>query len=146
MSNNYQKSCVQEFNNTSTVINPTTAGGVQVTFGNTCTKTGCSICPQLNGVKILNSGLYEFNFDASYLNGTAAGSIKAQLYRDGSPVPCAFASDGLVASEVGNLTFSTRLRIPTCCAIQPNFTVVFTGDGVTALTLQHVALGVTKLA
>lgn len=146
MPNSYQKSCVQEFNNTPTTINPVTAGGVQVTFGNTCTKTGCSISPQLNGVKILNSGLYEFAFDASYLNGTTAGTIKAQLYKDGVQVPCALASDGLVASEVGNLAFSTRLKIDTCCALQPNFTIVFTSDNVTALTLQHVSFGVTKLA
>lgn len=146
MSNTYQKSCVQQFNNTPTVINPTISGGVQATFGNTCTKTGCSILPQLNGVKILNSGLYEFVFDASYLNDTAAGTIKAQLYKDGVALPCAFASDGLVASEVGSLTFSTRLRVDTCCAVQPNFTVVFTGEGATSLTLQHVSFGVTKLA
>lgn len=143
---NYQKSCVQQYNNTPTIINPTVSGGVHATFGNTCTHTGCSIRPQLNGVRILNSGLYEINFDASYLNGTAAGSIKAQLYKDGVPVPCALASDGLVASEVGNMTFSTRLKINSCCAVQPVFTVVFTSDEVTSLTIQHVSLGVTKLA
>ena len=143
---NYQKSCVQQYNNTPTVINPTVSGGVQATFGNTCTHTGCSIRPQLNGVRILNSGLYEINFDASYLNGTAAGSIKAQLYKDGVPVPCALASDGLVASEVGNMTFSTRLKINSCCAVQPVLTVVFTSDEATSLTIQHVSLGVTKLA
>lgn len=146
MPNSYQKSCVQEFNNTPITIDPTVAGGVQVTFGNTCTKTGCSIAPQLNGVRILNSGLYEFAFDASYLNGATPGTIKAQLYKDGVPVPCALASDGLVAAEVGNLTFSTRLRVNTCCAMQPNFTIVITSDDVTALTLQHVSLGVTRLA
>lgn len=146
MSNRYQKSAVQEYNNTAILIDPTTVGGVQVSFGNTCTKTGCSIIPQLNGVKIQNSGLYEFTFDASYLNGATPGTIKMQLYKDGVPAPCAFASDGLVADEVGNLTFSTRLCVNSCCALQPNFTIVITGTGTTALTLQHVSFGVTRLA
>lgn len=144
--NNYQKSCVETYNNTPTVINPTVTGGVPAVFGNVATRTGCSIQNNTNGVTVEKGGLYEFNFDASYLNGATAGTITAQLYKDGVPVASALASDSLAANTQGNLSFSTRLRVATCCAIQPVFTVVFTGTAATAVTIQHVALGATRLA
>lgn len=145
MNSIYQKSCVELYNNNSTEIDPTTTGGVPVAFGNTQTKTGVSIAPQLNGVQILSSGLYEFAFDASFTNGAAAGLLEAQLYKDGVPVASASASDGLAATEDGNLSFTTRLKVSACCATQPTFTVVLTGTS-TAVTLTHVAFGVIKQA
>lgn len=146
MSCNYQKSCAEVYNNTLTIIDPTVTGGVPAVFGNTATRTGCSMVINTNGVTIEHGGLYEFNFDASYLNGATAGTITAQLYKDGSPVDSAISTDGIAANTAGNMSFSTRLRVPTCCAVQPTFTVVFTGTAATAVTIQHVALGVTRLA
>lgn len=146
MSCNYQKSCVEVYNNTPTTINPTVNGGVPAVFGNTATRTGCSMDVNTNGVTIEHGGLYEFAFDASYLNGATAGTLTAQLYKDGSPVGSALANDELTANGIGNMSFSTRLKVPTCCAVQPVFTVVFTGTLATAVTIQHVVLGVTRLA
>lgn len=52
MSCNYQKSCVEVYNNTPTTINPTVNGGVPAVFGNTATRTGCSMDVNTNGVTI----------------------------------------------------------------------------------------------
>ena len=143
----YQKSCVQEYSDTSLVINPSTDGGIKATFGNICTDTGISICPQLNGVKIQKGGLFEFAFDA-VVSSSAVGTIMVQLYKDGSPLPCALDEETFTTATAAfkGLHFSTRLQIGVCEMTKPIFTVIFTSSDLTTLTVLHVSLGVTKLA
>lgn len=142
---NFQKSVLETCSNTPVTIDPTVTGGVPATFNVTPTDTGCSIDGQPSGARICKGGLYEFSFD-TFVTSTAAGTVKVQLYKDGVPLPCAQDSVTLVASAIENMHFSTRLEVACCCAIQPVFTVVFTSADVTALTVNHTALGVVKLA
>lgn len=144
MNRQFQKSALQAYNNVSTAINPTTP--YTLTLGNVCTDTGCSIKAQNSGVKIVNSGLYTFHFDASVVNGATVGTLQAQLYKDGVPLPCSLADVSLDANVAGNLSFETTLAVNTCCNIQPVFTVVFTSDAITDLTIVHTNLGVVKQA
>lgn len=141
---NYQKSSLNIYNNTATTIDATTP--TPATFGNIATNTGCSIRPQLNGAQVLHGGLYEITFDASFLNGTTAGALTAQLYRDGVPVPQALATDAVGATEDGSLSFTTVIPIMACNVVKPIFTVVFSSPTITAITINHVALTMIKQA
>ncbi len=143
--NRYRKSALETCSNTPVTIDPTVVGGVPATFNTTPTSTGCSISGQPGGAKICNGGLYEFSFD-TFVTSAAAGTVKVQLYKDGVAMPCAQDSVTLVAGATENMHFSTRLEVACCCAINPVFSVVFTSTDVTALTVNHTALGVVKLA
>lgn len=146
MSNFYQKSCVQIYNNTPAKVLLPMMGGTDVTFGDIETKTGCSIGVDNNGVRICNSGLYEFSFDGSFEVPGKIGDLTAQLYKDGAPVSSAQAVSSIAKTGSESLSFSTRLRVGTCCAIHPKFTVVLSGPDISEITVNHVALGVTRLA
>lgn len=141
----FQKSVLQSCSNTPVTVDPTVVGGVPATFNTTPTDTGCSIGGQTGGAKICKGGLYEFTFD-TFVSSAAAGTVRVQLYKDGVPLPCAQDSVTLAAGATGNMHFSTRLEVACCCAVQPVYTVVFTSTDVTALTVNHTALGVVKLA
>lgn len=143
--NRYRKSVLEQCNNTAITINPSVTGGVPITFNVTPTDTGCSIDGQPGGARIRNGGIYEFSFD-TFVTSATAGTVQVQLYKDGSPLPCARDSITLAAAATGNMHFSTRLEVACCCAVNPVFTVVFTSPTITALVVNHVALGVVKLA
>lgn len=143
--NRYRKSVLEQCNNTPTTIDPSVVGGVPATFNVTATDTGCSINGQNGGAQIRNGGLYEISFD-TFVTSAAAGTVRVQLFRDGVALPCAIDSVTLAAGATGNMHFSTRLEVACCCAVNPVFSVLFTSTDITALTVNHTALGVVKLA
>lgn len=143
--NRYRKSVLQQCGNTNITIDPSIVGGVTATYDTTPTDTGCSIQAQNGGAKIQNGGIYEISFD-TYVTSAAAGTVVVQLYKDGVALPCAKDSVTLAAGATGNMHFSTRLEVACCCAVNPVFTVRFTSTDITALVVNHTALGVTKLA
>ena len=143
--NRYRKSVLETCSNTPVTIDPTVAGGVPAVFNTTPTDTGCSIDGQTGGARIRNGGLFEISFD-TFVTSATAGTVKVQLYKDGVPMPCAQDSVTLAAAATGNMHFSTRLEVACCCAVNPVFTVVFTSTDITALVVNHTALGVVKLA
>lgn len=143
--NRYRKSVLETCSNTPVTIDPTTVGGVPAVFNTTPTDTGCSIDGQTGGARIRNGGIYEFSFDA-FATSATAGTVKVQLYKDGVPLPCAQDSVSFSAASTRGMHFSTRLEVACCCAVNPVFTVVFTSTDITALVVNHTALGVVKLA
>lgn len=143
--NRYRKSVLETCSNTPVTIDPTVVGGVPAVFNTTPTDTGCSINGQTGGAQIRNGGLFEFSFD-TFVTSAAAGTVRVQLYKDGVPLPCAQDSVTLAAGATGNMHFSTRIEVACCCAVNPVFTVVFTSTDITALVVNHTALGVVKLA
>lgn len=142
----YQKSALETYSNTTQTVNPSTAGGASVTFTNVSTDTGCSIESQNGGARILCGGLYEFTVDATFSLVATPGTVTVQLYQNGVPLPCAQASVSMIVDDVDSVSFSTRMCVSTCQALQPSYTVVFTSDAVTELNVTHVALGIVKLA
>lgn len=141
----YRKSVLETCSNTPVTIDATVVGGVPATFGTIATDTGCSIQAMANGARILSGGIYEISFD-TFISSAAAATVNVQLYKGGTPLPCARDSVTLAAGATGNMHFSTRLEIACCRAINTDLTVVFTSTDGTAVSVNHTALGVVKLA
>lgn len=143
--NRYKKSVLEICSNTAVTVDPSATGGVPASFNITATDTGCSIEGSAGGARILNGGIYEISFD-TFVTSAAAGTVRVQLYQNGVPLPCAIDSVTLAAGATGNMHFSTRIELSCCKAISPSLTAVFTSDDITALVVNHTALGVVKLA
>lgn len=74
--------------------------------------TGCSMVPMASGARIAHGGLYEVASSVQ-INATAAGTVSAQLYLDGTPLPDTLRT---VTAEVG----LTVIPIETLLCLQQN--------------------------
>lgn len=95
--------------------------------------TGCSMEPMSSGARIRNAGLYSVNANVQ-VNGTAAGTVSAQLYLDGVPLPDTLRT---VTAAVGLtvLPLETLLCLPGNCCCGHTVQVYVFGAAVGDVTL-----------
>lgn len=74
--------------------------------------TGCSMVPMASGARIAHGGLYDVASSVQ-INATASGTVSAQLYLDGTPLPDTLRT---VTTEVG----LTVIPIETLLCLQQN--------------------------
>ena len=95
--------------------------------------TGCSMEPMSSGARIRNAGLYSVNANVQ-VNGTAAGTVSAQLYLDGVPLPDTLRT---VTAAVGLtvIPLETLLCLPGNCCCGHTVQVYVFGAAVGDVTL-----------
>ena len=92
-------SAIYTVNNTNQAVTTSDDAFVQVPFGSVVRRFGKAL--QLDGGSIVAFGSGYFDCEASLsVSPTAIGTISAQLYQDGNPVPGAIATG--YASTAGN--------------------------------------------
>lgn len=138
--NNYAKSCIRVYNNTTQTVTATSTP--LILEGTPVVESGCSLTLNASSITINKSGLYHLSADVT-ITPTAAGTSVIQLYKDGIALPCAIAQD---TAEDGN-TFTahveTDICVNACCVNRPIITLVVSGvDG----TINHTCVGALRLA
>lgn len=127
-----------------TVAQATTAAGTTVNvLGSLLTNTGCSIDTNNAGFRINNSGLYRIRYVITF-TAAAAGTMVAQLFKDGVALPCTLVQNTVAAGSVYTIAVEApALVVGTCCNICPNITAVVSGvNG----TVDYVCASAVKLA
>lgn len=122
-------------NNTATLV---AANGI-VPLGNAIHGYGKGIRLNGNSIQIYNSGYYKISANLS-VSVTGTGTITAQLYKNGSPIPGALASatPGAAAAVV-NLEIDWLVR-RNCCG-DDIYTIVLSDSG----TVNNVTTYVEKV-
>ena len=138
--NPYAKSAVRAYNNAEQAF---VADGTTLTIeGTPVVDTGCSLKLNPAGITVNNSGLYHISVDITFVPD-AVGTATVQIYRDGSPLPCAISETTVAAGDTYTTHIETDLCIKTCCAVQPVFSIQISG---VAGTVNHICAGAVKLA
>lgn len=121
-----------------------TATGTTVgVLGNLATNTGCSVETNGDGFKINASGLYNVRYAITFTAGEA-GTLTAQLFKDGVALPCALAQNTVAAGNVYTVIVEApAIVVGACCNICPNITAVVSG---VAGTVNYVSASVVRLA
>ena len=123
-----------------TVVATGTSVGV---LGSLITDTGCSVNTTNAGFKINASGLYRIRYAITF-TAEDAGTMTAQLLKDGVALPCTLVQNTVAAGSVYTVTVeSPALVVGTCCNICPTFTAVVGG---VAGTINQVCASVVRLA
>lgn len=112
-------------------------------LGSVLTDTGCSIETTNVGFRISNSGLYRIRYALTF-TADAAGTMTAQLYRDGIALPCSLVQNTVAAGDVYTVEVEApALVVGTCCNINPTITAVVGG---VAGTVDYVCASAVRLA
>ena len=139
--NRNYKSAQVAFNTTAQTV-AATGTGIGV-LGSLLTDTGCSIETTNAGFKINASGLYRIRYVITFTAG-AAGTMTAQLMKDGVALPCTLVQNTVAAGSIYTVAVeSPALVVGTCCNICPNITAVVGG---VAGTVNYVCASVVRLA
>lgn len=95
--------------------------------------TGCSMEPMSSGARIRTAGLYSVNANVQ-VNATAAGTVSAQLYLDGVPLPDTLRT---VTAAVGLtvIPLETLLCLPGNCCCGHTVQVYIYGEATGTVTL-----------
>lgn len=95
--------------------------------------TGCSMEHMSSGACIRNAGLYSVNANVQ-VNSTAAGTVSAQLYLDGVPLPDTLRT---VTAAVGLtvIPLETLLCLPGNCCCGHTVQVYIYGEATGTVTL-----------
>lgn len=95
--------------------------------------TGCSMEPMSSGARIRNAGLYSVDANVQ-INATAAGTVSAQLYLDGVPLPDTLCT---VTAAVGLsvIPLKTLLCLPGNCCCGHTVQVYIYGEATGTVTL-----------
>ena len=140
MSNQYSKSCIRSYNNNAQAF--TAAVTPLVIEGTPVVESGCSLRLNSASVRVLKSGLYHISADVTFIP-SAAGIAVLQFYKDGVALPCAIASETVVAGDTYTRHIETDLEIIACCVNHPLITLAISG---VAGSVTHSCVGVLKLA
>lgn len=127
-----------------TTAQPVAATGSSVAvLGSLLTDTGCSIDTSTTGFRISASGLYRIRYVVTFA-ATAAGTLTAQLLKDGVALPCTLVQNTVADGDVYTITIEApALVVGTCCNICPNISAVV--GGVTG-TVNSVCASAVRLA
>lgn len=136
----YAKSCIRVSNTTAQTV--TASQSTLILEGTPVVESGCSLTLNPSSITVNKSGLYHLSADITF-TPTAAGIFVFQLYRDGSPLPCAIITDTVEEGNIFSGHIETDLCINTCCVSKPQFTVVVSGA---AGTVNNLCVGALKLA
>lgn len=112
------------------------------------TDTGASIVESGNtGLKIVKPGLYLVSFNASVASGGTAGTITAQLLRNGAAVIGALSSAySASATVIESVAFTTVVEVlGSCNCVNNETTLTIANTGVDG-TFANAELTVVKLA
>lgn len=138
--NQYRKSCIRAYNNNDQTF---VAAGTQLSIeGTSVVNSGCSLTLNTANIRINKSGLYHLSADVTFVP-TAAGIAIIQFYKDGVALPCAIASETVVAGNTYTEHIETDLEIVTCCVNRPLITISASG---VAGNVSHTCVGIVKLA
>lgn len=137
----YRKSAQVAVNTTAQAI--TAAGTTLNVLGIKLTNTGCSISTLGNGFKINDGGLYKIRYVIT-VTPTAAGTLAAQLFVNGTALPCSLIQNTVAA----NTTYTYVIEAPAvcvqaCCAVQPIITATVSG---VAADVTYVSASAVRLA
>lgn len=127
-----------------TTVQTVAAAGTSVgVLGNLITDTGCSIETNAAGFKIHASGLYRLRYVFTF-TADDAGTVTAQLLKDGVALPCTLVQSTVAAGSVYTVIVEApALVVGTCCNICPSITAVVGGvDG----TVSYVCASAVRLA
>jgi len=105
------KCSVRTYN--STVQTVTASAAQLVLAGTTVTKTGCSVVPDGNVLKINHGGLYHLAADVT-LTPSAAGTETLQMYLNGVAMPDAVTQETVAESGVTTLHVETTRLLSVC--------------------------------
>lgn len=127
--NVYRKSAARIVGSTPQTISATPsalAGGIALV------DTGCSMEPMASGVRIANGGLYSVSASVQ-ATATAAGTISAQLYLDGVPLPDTLRT---VTAAVGQtvIPLETLLCLQSNCCCGHTVQVYVFGEATATIT------------
>lgn len=138
--NPYAKSCVRSYTNTPQTI---TADPTTITIeGSPVVQSGTSLSLNPSSISVLTSGLYHFSADVTFTPDDA-GTFIVGLYKDGLALPCAVSQTTVASGEAITTHIETDLVLSSCCAVQPEITVVASG---VAGTINHTCTGGLRLA
>ena len=88
--------------------------GTQLTLaGTTVTRTGCSVIPDGNALKINHGGLYHLAADVT-LTPSAAGTVSVQMYLNGVAMPDAITQITVAESGVTTVHVETTRLLAVC--------------------------------
>ena len=120
-----QKSAVRTYNNSAQAVS---AVATQLTLNGTeITRTGCSITPDGNILRINNGGLYFLATDVT-ITPTAAGTVTVQMYLNGAAMPDAIAQQVVAANGTTTLHVETSRLLAACpCTTKPTISVWISG-------------------
>lgn len=120
-----QKSAVRTYNNSAQAVS---AVATQLTLNGTAiTRTGCSITPDGNILRINNGGLYFLAADVT-ITPTEAGTVTVQMYINGVAMPDAIAQEVVAANGTTTLHVETSRLLAACpCATKPTIAVWISG-------------------
>jgi len=95
--------------------------------------TGCSMEPMASGARVRNAGLYSVSANVQ-VNATAAGTVSAQLYLDGVPLPDTLRT---VTAAVGLtvIPLESLLCLPGNCCCGHTVQVYIYGEATGTVTL-----------
>lgn len=138
--NAYMKSAQCAYNNTAQTVSST--GTTLSLIGTVATDTGIAISTNANGFTIERGGLYRFSADVMFAAG-AAGTLTAQMNRDGTVLPCTQTAVTAANGGVYPIHMETVLMIRTCPLNTPVISVYLSGvDG----TVSHISANAVKIA
>lgn len=119
------------------------AGTSIVVLGSKLTDTGCSIETNSAGFRIESSGLYRIRYVITFA-AAAAGTLTAQLYRDGLALPCTLVQDTVASGSAYTIAVEApALVVGACCNVHPNITATVGG---VAGTVNYVCASAVRLA
>lgn len=98
--------------------------------------TGCSMEAMSSGARVRNAGLYSVGANVQ-VNATAAGTVSAQLYLDGVPLPDTLRT---VTAAVGLtvIPLETLLCLPGNCCCGHTVQVYIYGEATGTVTLWSI--------
>ena len=111
-------------------------------------ESGISIIESGNtGLKIVKPGLYLVSFSASVASGTAAGTVTAQLMRNGTAEAGAVSSAySASATVIESVSFTTVIEVLGSCGCINNTTTLTVANVGVDATYNNAELTVVKLA
>lgn len=112
----------------------------QISLGSILRKFGCNLDLNGNGIVLSGSGYYEFEVSVT-ATPTAAGEVFVTMYKDGTQVAGATASDYNTAGNPVNVSLSALVR-EVCCDSSSVITFVYGGS---AGTVNNIAVVAKKI-
>lgn len=143
MKNRHYKSATQFYNASTQEVSSTVSALALV--GTEVTDTGVSLDLKSNGIEIEHSGLYRITAFINF-NATTAGSVTAQMYLNGVPLPDTLRIQTVAVGNNG-IDLQTVRSFRTMCGQNPQTVQIMIGtDGTAAGSVTFVSGNALKEA